>query len=131
MRRVYPGDEISAALLNELAEGRPSGNITGGGSLTVRQSAGGNAQVISNFTGAFVGVSSGTITARVGATLGVGDVELWLKDISTGDYVDSLILLQDCDNLSSTTGGIPTGTWVAGYFQDDGTPLIMTADCGN
>jgi hypothetical protein len=124
-----PGDILRASDLNDLVRDR-SIDVRGDGGISVRSSADGQVQIIHHFTGAFAGTASGTITTRVGTSLGYGTVEIFVKNPSTGSYVDSGIALT-CDNLSSTSGGIPSGTWVAGFFQDDGTPLVMTADCGN
>lgn len=123
------GDQITAEMFNSLMRDHPI-EVRGEGGITVRSSNGRQIQVTHSFTGLFTGITNGTITARSGSTMGTGDVDIQVKDPSSGDYVDSGITLT-CDNLSSTTGGIPDSTWVAGYFQDDGTPLITTADCGN
>jgi hypothetical protein len=124
------GDELSAETLNQIVRDQAI-EVRGSGGVSIRSAGPRSIAITQKFTGAFVGVASGDITARVGGALGIGDVELWVVDTSSGDYVDSGILLEDCDNLSSTTGGIPSGTWVAGFFTDSGGPLIMTADCGN
>jgi hypothetical protein len=128
---VRPGDVITAKLLMEIANApAPAAGIRGGGGILTRQTSGGQVQIAAKFTGLFVGTASGTISARSGSTMGSGSIELQVKDPSSGNYVDTGIALT-CDNLSSTTGGIPTGAWCAGFFQDDGTPLITTVDCGN
>jgi hypothetical protein len=123
------GDVLTAEMLNALVRDHAI-DVRGGGGVSVRSSGGRSLQIATHFTGAFTGKASGAISARASATLGTGNVELYIKDPSTGGYIDTGILLA-VDNLSSTTGGIPDTTWVAGFFQDDGTPLVMTADCGN
>jgi hypothetical protein len=123
------GDILTAELLNQLVRDRAI-DVRGSGGISVRSSGGRSIQITHSFTGLFCGKASGTISARSGNTFGSGNVAIWVKDPSTGNRVDSGIVLA-CDNLSSTTGGIPTTTWVAGFFEDDGTPVITTADCGN
>jgi hypothetical protein len=34
-------------------------------------------------------------------------------------------------NLSSTTTGIPSGTWCGVTWDDDGIPWVTPVDCGN
>ena len=129
---VKPGDPITAQLLNDIANGRANASgIRATGGITARQTADGSIQISGTFTGCFAGiVGSAGITVRSSLTLGIGLVEVYIKNPSTGSYVDSGLSLA-VDSISSTTGGIPSGTWVACMFQDDGTPTLMSVDCGN
>jgi hypothetical protein len=79
----------------------------------------------------FIGiVGSAGISARVGNVLGSGPVDLQLKDPTTGDYVDGGQTIF-VDSVSSTTGGVPSGTWVTCGWQEDGTGTLLNVDCGN
>lgn len=128
---IRPGDPITAQLLNDIANGRYAAGIRATGGVTVRQTPGGQIQIAGHFTGCFVGVvNSGGLTARSGSTLGNGSVEIQVKNPATGNYVDSGMAMT-VDSISSTTGGVPSGTWVVCQFQDDGTPTLTSVDCGN
>jgi hypothetical protein len=131
MGKVQRGDVITADLLNELGAGMPVAGIRATGGIDARQNPDGSIQISGKFTGCFVGiVDSGGISARSGTTAGTGNVKVQIKNPSSGDYVDSGLILE-VDSISSTTGGVPSGTWVVCSFQDDGTPTLTTNDCGN
>lgn len=129
---VRPGDPITAQLLNDIANQRTAAGIRSTGGISSRQNPDGSIQISGTFTGCFVGIvkTGSTITARSSATLGSGPVEIQVKSPVTGNYVDSGISVT-VDSISSTTGGVPAGTWVVCSYQDDGTPTLQSIDCGN
>jgi hypothetical protein len=127
--QVRRGDPITAALLNDIASGRSAAGIRATGNISARQTASGQIQITGQFTGCFVGtVDEDGITARSGTTLGTGEVDIMVKDPATGDYVDSG-LAATVDSVSSTAS-IPSGCWVTGFFQDDGTATLLNVDYG-
>jgi hypothetical protein len=128
---VRPGDVLTAELINALAHGQRAAGIRASGGINVRQTASGQIQISGTFTGCFVAiVGTAGIGARSGSTLGNGNVEIQVKGPSTGAYVDSGLSVT-VDSISSTTGGVPSGTWVVCSYQDDGTPTLTSVDCGN
>jgi hypothetical protein len=78
--------------------------------------------------GVYVGVSSGTIGPRTGSTPGTGNFtpQTWngtaLANLST--------ITLPCLSISSTTGGIPGGTYLV-VLKIYGVYWVITADCGN
>lgn len=130
------GDVLTAEIVDQLIENQnnPDFDVRGDG-IDVRKGPRGQIQLrsaASSVQAPFQGVvASGGMTARVGGTLGTGNVEKWVKNPSSGVYEDSGILVKGVDSLSSTIGGVPSGTWVAVGYQEDGTPMITTNDCGN
>jgi hypothetical protein len=128
---VRKGDVITAELLKELGRGNPVGGVRATGGITSRVDTAGNIQITGKFTGVFwFVVASGGLSARSGSTPGTGSVEIYVKNPSTGTYVDSGIALA-VDYISSTTGGVSSGVWGIGGFEDDGTPTVISLDCGN
>ena len=71
----------------------------------------------------YLAVADGTITARVGTTLGSGMV--FLTTIA-GTAVTVLTDTANVLNFSSTTGGIPTGTYVW-VEEDDNTAIFVSS----
>ncbi len=74
-------------------------------------------------------VDGGGITARVGTTPGTGTVSFYqlndsgvLEDSGDGDTVYS---------ISSTTGGIPSGTYVMCEQDVNDDYWVVSVDCGN
>ena len=83
----------------------------------------------------YVGVvaSPGPITARVTTTPGTGPVNIQTWNGSDlGDLLDesSNPITVTAYSISSTTGGIPAGTYVI-MVRICGAYWIVTADCGN
>ena len=128
---VRRGDIITLELLQKLYNGEPAAGIRATGGITARQTPDGGIQIAGSFKGCFVGiVGSGGISARSGTTLGTGQVTVQVKNPSTGHYASSGISIA-VDSISSTTGGVPSGTWVVCSFQDDGTACLTSVDCAN
>lgn len=128
---VKRGDPITAELLNQIANGHAAAGIRSSGNISARRSSDGSIQITGTFTGVFVGVvASGGITARSSTTLGKGTVEIWVKPGGATAYVDSGLSVS-VDSTSSTTGGVPSTTWVTCGYQDDGTAVLLNVDCGN
>ncbi len=102
--------------------------------LDIRQGPGGTVIGIvgNDSTGIFKGkVAVGGISARTSDSAhGTGTVEVWYKDPSTGDYVDSGET-EDVDYISSTIGGLSAGVWVNCAYRDDGGAEIISVDCAN
>lgn len=131
-----PGDVLTADTIDQVIDGlnNPNFDVRGDG-IDVRKGVHGQIQlrsVNSYAQGIFKGkVTSGGITARTSDSVhGTGNVEIWVKNPSTGHYVDSGVV-QGVDYISSTTGGLPSGTWVNCGWQEDGTAEIISVDCGN
>jgi hypothetical protein len=129
------GDEWGADTLNQIISALQGlgVDIRVGPGLYGRRSASGQIQIsmASGLKFPFVGtVGTSGISIRSGATLGHGTVHVYVKTPGTQVYVDSG-RTEDCDNISSTTGGIPSGTWVVCAYQEDGTPVVTSVDCGN
>lgn len=83
--------------------------------------------------GVYIVVTSGTITARVGTTPGAGTciVQTWngsvLANLQSSGSVNVTIPVL---SISSTTGGIPTGTYGLA-IKIAGAYWLCTVDCGN
>jgi hypothetical protein len=77
--------------------------------------------------GAYVGVTDGTITARSGTTPGTGNVTLYGWNGSALVSIGQDVVVW---SISSTTGGIPTGTYCIVLRIYDAYWLI-SVDCGN
>ncbi len=79
--------------------------------------------------------TDGTISARVGTTPGTGGVFIVIYDgsvyqIQNGSGGNPTIT-QAVLNFSSTTGGIPSGTYCWIGLASDGQWEIISVDCGN
>ncbi len=77
--------------------------------------------------GAYIAVTSGTITARSGTTPGTGNVTPYGWDGTSLVTMGTTIPVY---SISSTTGGIPTNTYCI-VLKIFGAYWIITADCGN
>ncbi len=75
----------------------------------------------------YIGVTDGTISARSGGTPGSGNVTIYTWN---GTTLASLGIDKPVFNISSTTGGIPTGTVVV-ILRICASYWVITADCGN
>jgi hypothetical protein len=130
----HPGDPVRAADLQALRDGHLhfQSTIRGGKRVNVRRSFGGQTQIsLVGTSRGKVCVTNGTMTARSGNTPGLGTVDLKTLDATTGDYMDAGVSVPEVKNFSSTTGGIPSGTWGWVSWDDDGVPTFTSADCGN
>ncbi len=128
---IKVGDELTSKWLNGVRNWAVQGaivDVSAGLSL----SEGPNGTTISLTSigtgGGFWAKTDGVISARSGLTLGSGTV--FLLDVSTTTITvttDTLSVV----NYSSTTGGIPTDTYV--FVQNDGFGnwSITAVDCGN
>lgn len=130
------GDPVSASALQTLRNAVLSGiSIRGSAGLAARRSLRGDIQVAlvkspANFVGKGK-VAAGGITARTSdAAHGTGNVEVWIKDLTTGNYIDSGTAIP-VDYISSTTGGLAAGVWVNFMYREDGGAEIVSVDCGN
>ncbi len=129
--RFKKGMELTAKWLDDVRQAAVEGSICSLGP-GLQGSATPNGWVLGlASTGASSGFwakTDGTISARSGTTLGTGSV--FLLSVSgttitvTGNSVNVV-------NYSSTTGGIPTATYV--FVQNDGfgNLSITAVDCGN
>ncbi len=130
-KRLKPGDELICRWLNAVRDAAVEGSIAalGPGLIGSPTPTGWQVGLASSIRqNGFWAKTNGTISARSGTTLGSGSVFL-LEVTSTTITVTSDTL--DVVNYSSTTGGIPTDTYV--FVQDDGfgNPSITAVDCGN
>ncbi len=129
---IKPGDELTSRWLNDVRraavegsiaslgaglEGSPSPN---GWSISLKAPA-------SGASGSVVKTSS-TITARSGTTVGSGTVDFYER---VGSTLTATGLSDTVYSYSSTTGGIPSGTY--GFAQRDRTGdwWLISVDCGN
>lgn len=129
-QRIKPGDELTTKWLNSVRDAAIEGSIADlgpglKGSPTPKGWSIGLARLDG---GGHWAKTDGTISARSGTTLGTGTV--FLLDVS-GTTITVTSDTEDVVNYSSTTGGIPTGTYV--FVQDDGfgNMSITAVDCGN
>jgi hypothetical protein len=126
------GDVLVADVINELVR-QGYFDIRAGGGINVRRSANNQVQIsrTNSLQGVFKGKTSGAITARTSDSAhGTGTVAIWVKNPSTGNYIDSGTTAT-VDYISSTTGGLATGTWVICAYREDGSAEIIAVDCGN
>jgi hypothetical protein len=126
-----PGTELTWAWLNELLKLTRTNRINLGANsgLTMVQASGvGTFLRATPQISAQLAITNGTITARVGTTAGDGNVFFVTVDGTTlsADTVDNPVL-----NFSSTTGGIPTSTYVWVEQDSGGNWWITAVDCGN
>ncbi len=128
--RLKPGDELTTRWLNSVRDAAIEGSISDlGPGLTGSPTPNGwTIGVNERSGGGFWAKTNGTISARSGTTLGAGSVFLLSVTTTT---ITVLTDTQAVVNYSSTTGGIPTGTYV--FVQDDGfgNMSITAVDCGN
>jgi len=131
-RRWREGDTIGARDLNKLLDAIERCIINPGQSsgLDISQSQGGTSLRVRPPTNRYLGVTSGTITARSGTTPGTGTVTLYLYSTSAGTVGTSGVNVT-VYNFSSTTGGIATSTYVWVEQDVDGNWWITSVDCGN
>ncbi len=99
--------------------------------LDIHQTSGGTVIAVTESSDLSPGIVSAgqDITARVGTTPGTGTVDLY-------DLDDSGILTNSGEvvtvySISSTTGGVPTGTYVMVSEDGQGNWWLISVDCGN
>lgn len=129
--RQQAGQPIQARTINRASETAewaskitasfPLGMIAGVGGPLLRY--------IGPIFGAYIVVTDGTISARVGTAPGTGNVKIQTWN---GSALANLAGASDLPvfSISSTTGGIPTGTYGVVLRIYDAYWLI-TVDCGN
>ncbi len=78
--------------------------------------------------GAYVAVSSGTITARSGSTPGTGSAVIQTWNGTTLANMAGSGATVTAKNISSATGGITTGKYMI-ILKISGTYWVITAEC--
>jgi len=131
-RPLRAGDELTLRFLNWVRDKclrntiklGPNSGLSGiwgsdGTILRVATGEGGGAQLA---------ITDGSISARSGTTPGSGTV----FDVSyNGTVLVTATTTKTVGNFSSTTGGIPTGTYVWIEQDPQGAWWITAVDCGN
>ena len=132
------GDELTLKWLNGIRQLAVEGQVDVGSCSGISASQGPNGIALGVSVASESGTlayTDGTITARSGTTPGTGTVYLVVYDgtvlqIQNGTGGNPTVT-QAVLNFSSTTGGIPTGTYVW-IEPDPGSNWFITAvDCGN
>jgi ligand-binding sensor domain-containing protein len=121
-----------ASMINELIARKTQPLTVRTGPGLISRSSEGHVQIAlaSSANQMTPGVASSNITARVGDLAGSGTVD-WLQlDPSTG-MLNSTPTSTKVWNISSTAGGIPSGTDVLISQDINGNWWVTTADCGN
>lgn len=128
-KRQKPDEPISAQMLADMAETCDQmSRITAVPPLEFSWTPAGPVMRLAGMLfGAYVGVTSGTISPRSGLTPGTGTVVLYSWN---GTALAATPNSKTVFSISSTTGGIPTGTVVI-ILRIAGAYWIITADCGN
>lgn len=133
-KRLKPGDELTAELVNKIIDAINSlANVSGGAGVVVRRSKGGLQITGQRQAGFYAGVANGDITARSGTTPGTGQVDLIWVDPSgptltpIGVTVDVYYLE---DETLSSGNGIDDGMYV--YVEQDAFDAwhVSPAECG-
>jgi hypothetical protein len=124
-----PGDVIRAEDLQALADAirSPAAKFVGGANVHAAQAADGSLSLSVPARGKYNATTTGTITARSGATYGSGPVTV---NVNIAGTETATALSLTVYNVSSTTGGIPSGTRVQIEEFTDGYYYVTAVDCG-
>jgi hypothetical protein len=132
-RPLRPGSELTTGWLNWLLAcvKRNSINVGVNSGLAMVQTENGTIlRVAKDSGGQQLAITDGTITARVGTTPGTGNVFTVSYDgtnlITDPNFTDLAVF-----NFSSTTGGIPTTTYVWITQDPQQNWWVTSVDCGN
>lgn len=127
--RQQAGQPIVARTINQIAASAEwSAKIKADPPLAIiNTGAGPLLRLAGPIFGVYIGITDGTITARSGTTPGSGNVKIqtWNGTALADLGVDVPVL-----SISSTTGGIPTGTYCV-VLRIMGAYWMITVDCGN
>ncbi len=130
IKKQQAGDVIEARTIRQTTESAEwASNIRANPPLSVIATASGPLlRLAGTLFGAYIGVADGTITARSSGTPGNG---LFYPQTWNGTALANLSTVSvPCLSISSTTGGIPTGTYLV-VLKIYGIYWVITADCGN
>jgi hypothetical protein len=129
LKKQKPGEVIEARTLRETAEvAEWASRARAASPLAITSTAAGPLiRLAGALFGAYVGVTDGTITARSGLTPGNGQVTIYTWN---GTALASLNIQIPVLSISSTTGGIATGTYCI-ILKIYGVYWLITTDCGN
>ena len=129
IKRQRSGEVIEAKTLADTAEAAEFANkIRANPPLAIAAGAGGPLLRLAGMLfSVYIVVAHGAITARSGTTPGTGlaTIQTW-----NGTVLASLSIDFTVKNISSTTGGIPDGTYGI-MLRICGAYWFITVDCGN
>jgi hypothetical protein len=128
-RKQKGGQPIMASTLRQLAETCDTvSRITADPPLEIVNTGGGMLlRLAGPLFGVHIGVTNGAITARSGGTPGTGNVTIQTWN---GTALASLGVDVKAYSISSTTGGIPSGTYCI-VLRICGSYWLISVDCGN
>jgi hypothetical protein len=128
-KKQVGGQPIMASTLRQLADTCDTvSRLTADPPLEIVNTGGGMMLRLAGMLfSVYIVTANGTITARVGTTPGTGNatIQTW-----NGTALASLGVDKKVYSISSTTGGIPTGTWGI-MLRICGSYWFITLDCGN
>jgi hypothetical protein len=124
-----PGDPLRAEDLQALADAirSPAAKFVGGNNVHASQASDGSLSISVPARAKYNATTTGTITARSGTTYGSGPVTV---NVNIDGTETPTALSLTVYSVSSTSGGIPSGTRVQIEEFTDGYYYITAVDCG-